>query len=91
MITKNAIEKVAVQDADGTLHIPRQALREAVHNTENYQGLTGNLTCNETVEVGGRTIKWPGDCAATGMAVWEYHTGEFAIFVNPEVIWIQGE
>jgi branched-chain amino acid transport system substrate-binding protein len=91
MITKNAIEKVAVQGEDGSLRIPRQALREAVHNTENYQGLTGNLTCNETVELGGRTIKWPGDCAATGMAVWEYHDGEFGIFVNPEVVWIQGE
>jgi branched-chain amino acid transport system substrate-binding protein len=91
MIVKAAIEQVAVQDADGTLHIPRQALREATHNTTNFPGLTGVLTCNETVELGGRTIKWPGDCAATGMAVWQYHTGTFEIFTNPEVIWIQGE
>ena len=47
-----AIEKVAVQDEDGTLHIGRQALRDALFATENFAGLTGNLTCNET-----------GDCA----------------------------
>jgi len=41
--------------------------------------------------VAGNPIKWPGDCAATGMAVWQYHTGTFEIFVNPEVIWIQGQ
>jgi hypothetical protein len=53
--------------------------------------MTGTLTCNETLEVGGESIKWPGDCAATGMAVWQYHDATFEIFVNPEVIWIQGE
>ncbi len=91
MIIKAAIEKVAVVDADGTLHIGRQALRDAVHNTVKFQGVTGVLTCNETLEVAGNPIKWPGDCAATGMAVWQYHTGTFEIFVNPEVIWIQGQ
>jgi branched-chain amino acid transport system substrate-binding protein len=91
MIVKAAIEQVAVVDDDGTIHIGRQALRDAVHNTANYSGMTGNLTCNETIEVAGTQIKWPGDCAATGMAVWQYHTGTFEIFVNPEVIWIQGQ
>ena len=78
-------------DADGTLHIGRQALRDAVVNTVKFQGITGVLTCNETLEVAGNPIKWPGDCAATGMAVWQYHAGTFEIFVNPEVIWIQGQ
>lgn len=91
MIAKAGIEAVAVVDDDGTIHIPRSALRDAMLNTEKYNGMTGNLTCNETVEVGGAQIKWPGDCAATGMAVWQYHTGTFEIFVNPEVIWIQGQ
>jgi branched-chain amino acid transport system substrate-binding protein len=33
MIVKAAIEQVAVVDDDGTIHIGRQALRDAVHNT----------------------------------------------------------
>lgn len=52
-----AIEKVAVQDADGTLHIGRQALRDAVYATSGYAGLTGALTCGTA-----------GDCA-TGEAL----------------------
>lgn len=67
-----AIEKVAVQDEDGTLHIPRQALRDAVYGTSNFAGLTGNLTCTST-----------GDCADPKIAVYEYHTGEYP----PERIW----
>jgi branched-chain amino acid transport system substrate-binding protein len=89
-ILKVAIEKVAVQDKDGTLHIPRQALRDAVLNTKDFKGLTGTLTCNETLTVAGTDIKWPGDCAAAGMAVWEYHNIPFEIFKSPEVVWIQG-
>jgi branched-chain amino acid transport system substrate-binding protein len=46
-----AIEEVA-EDDGGTLTIDRQALRDAVGATENYEGLTGTLTCDEF-----------GDCA----------------------------
>jgi branched-chain amino acid transport system substrate-binding protein len=67
-----AIEKVAVQDADGTLHIPRQALRDALYATKDFKGLTGNLTCNPT-----------GDCADPKIAVYTFHAGEFP----PERIW----
>ncbi|HSK86812.1 MAG TPA: branched-chain amino acid ABC transporter substrate-binding protein [Anaerolineales bacterium] len=83
MIIKNAIEAVAVEDADGTLHIGRQALRDAVHATEGHEGLTGVLSCNETVE----PVKYPGDCAAAGIGIWEYHFGEFGPPANPELIW----
>ena len=65
-IVMNAIEKVAVQDADGTLHIPRQALRDAMYATKDFQGLTGVLTCSPT-----------GDCANPVIAVYEYHAGEY--------------
>jgi branched-chain amino acid transport system substrate-binding protein len=43
-----AIEATAVQDAnaDGTLHIGRQALRDVLYATSGYQGLTGSLTCD---------------------------------------------
>ncbi|HSF82664.1 MAG TPA: branched-chain amino acid ABC transporter substrate-binding protein [Anaerolineales bacterium] len=91
MIVKNAIEKVAVQDADGTLHIPRQALREAVASTTNYEGLIGKLTCNEHLELSGTVVKEPGDCGAAGVGVWEYHFGDYEIFTNPEVFWAPGD
>lgn len=67
-----AIEKVAVKDADGTLHIGRQAFRDAMYATANFKGLTGNLTCTPT-----------GDCADPVIAVYEYHVGEYP----PERIW----
>lgn len=56
-IILDAIEKVAVQDADGTLHIPRQGLRDAMTATSGFAGLTGNLSCSQY-----------GDCA-TGEAL----------------------
>jgi branched-chain amino acid transport system substrate-binding protein len=47
-----AIEKVAVQDKDGTLHIGRQALRDTLYATAGYPGLTGSLACNEFGDCG---------------------------------------
>lgn len=60
MIALNAIAEVAVEGEDGTLHIPRQALRDAVAATNGLQGLTGTLTCDEN-----------GDCADPKIAVYE--------------------
>jgi branched-chain amino acid transport system substrate-binding protein len=56
----NAIEQVAVEGADGTLYIGRQALRDALMSTSGYQGLTGTITCDEN-----------GDCADPKIAVYE--------------------
>lgn len=67
-----AIEQVAVQDADGTLHIPRQALRDALYATKDFKGLTGNLSCTPT-----------GDCADPKIAVYQFSAGAFP----PERIW----
>lgn len=73
---KAAIEKVAVVDADGTLHIGRQALRDAMFATKDYKGLTGVLTCTPT-----------GDCANPTIGVYEYHKGAYP----PELIWKPGD
>lgn len=54
-----AIAAVAVENADGSLSIDRQALRDALFATKDLQGLTGNLTCNEY-----------GDCADPHIAVY---------------------
>jgi branched-chain amino acid transport system substrate-binding protein len=55
-----AIEETAVQNDDGSLTIDRQALRDRFFAFENYEGLTGNLTCDEN-----------GDCADPKISVSE--------------------
>ncbi|HEX9797045.1 MAG TPA: branched-chain amino acid ABC transporter substrate-binding protein [Anaerolineales bacterium] len=64
-ILLDAVEAVAVQDADGTLHVGRQALRDAMAATDGFQGLTGTLSCG-TKEFAAGTSH--GDCA-TGSAL----------------------
>jgi len=83
MLILSAIEKVAVQDEDGTLHIGRQALVDALFATSNHQGLTGNLTCTAT-----------GDCADPKIAVYECMNADPASWnpgaaadSNPMKIW----
>ncbi len=65
LILLAAIEKIAVVDADGTLHIGRQELRDAVYATRNYEGLTGRLTCTSA-----------GDCANVRIAVYQVISGD---------------
>jgi branched-chain amino acid transport system substrate-binding protein len=50
-----AIESVAVLGADGNLYIPRGALVAAVRATNNYQGLSGVVSCDAI-----------GECSASG-------------------------
>lgn len=55
-----ALEKVAVENSDGSLTVPKGALRDAIFATKDFQGLTGTLTCSPT-----------GDCGAPVIAVYE--------------------
>ena len=55
-----AIEAVAVDNGDGSLSIPKGALRAAVFSTKDHAGLTGTLSCSPT-----------GDCGAPLIAVYE--------------------
>jgi branched-chain amino acid transport system substrate-binding protein len=41
-----AIEEVAIEDG-GTLYIPRTALKDELFSTSGYQGIIGELTCDE--------------------------------------------
>lgn len=52
-ILAQAIETVAVLDNRGGMLIGKQALREAIANTQNFDGLTGTISCNAF-----------GDCSA---------------------------
>jgi branched-chain amino acid transport system substrate-binding protein len=68
-----AIEQVAVEDADGVLHIGRQALRDALYATKNLEGITGSLTCNEY-----------GECADPQIVVIQLQNGEYMpIWLGP--------
>jgi len=55
-----ALTKVTVQNADGSLTVPKGALRAAIYATKDFQGLTGTLTCTPT-----------GDCGAPVIAVYQ--------------------
>lgn len=50
-----AIRKVAIKGSDGTLTIPRLALKNAFFATKDFHGITGTLTCTPL-----------GDCQPTG-------------------------
>lgn len=61
----NAVEKVAIEADDGTLWIGRQAMRDAISAVENYDGVTGNLTCLDE-------SPFAGDCGnSESLAVFE--------------------
>lgn len=53
-----AIGKVAIREVDGTLHVGRRALRQAMYAMDKYPGITGKLSCNEF-----------GDCSVPGFTV----------------------
>jgi branched-chain amino acid transport system substrate-binding protein len=48
----STIESIAAQGEDGTLHIGRQALRDALYTTTSFQGLSGSLTCSRYGDCG---------------------------------------
>jgi len=52
----NAIEQVAVEANDGTLYIGRQALRDTLYGTSNYEGVSGMLTCDEFGDCSGAIL-----------------------------------
>jgi branched-chain amino acid transport system substrate-binding protein len=55
-----ALEKVAIENADGSLSVPKGALRDAIFATKDHPGITGTLSCSPT-----------GDCGAPVIAVYQ--------------------
>ena len=43
-----AVTAVAIENSDGSVSIPRQAMMDAILGTSDYAGISGTLTCNET-------------------------------------------
>lgn len=68
-VALQAIEKVAVQDDDGNTYIGRQALRDALFATKGFEGMSGEITCNEH-----------GDCAAFKFAAYKFVASDPATF-----------
>ena len=65
MIIMKAIEAVGLVDpSDGTLYIPREALRSWARGIKDYPGLTGTLTCDDN-----------GDCGATDVSIAQLKPG----------------
>jgi branched-chain amino acid transport system substrate-binding protein len=60
-----AIEKVATKNSDGSVTIPRTALKDAIFQTNGYQGITGTITCTPL-----------GDCA-TSVTIAVYQAPNF--------------
>ncbi len=78
----DAVEAVAEEMDDGTLVIGRQALRDAMAETEEYPGLTGSLTCQEE-------SPYAGDCA-TGAALAVFQITEAQVNDGdwpPPIVW----
>jgi branched-chain amino acid transport system substrate-binding protein len=45
-IVADAIEAVAIDNGDGSISIPRTALKDALLATSGYEGITGTVTCD---------------------------------------------
>ena len=78
----NAVEAVATVKEDGSMIIGRQAVRDAIADTEGYPGLTGSLTCREV-------SPFAGDCA-TGTALAMFEITEAEVYEDnwpPPVFW----
>jgi len=74
-IIVQAIKSVVIKQSDGTLLIPRTALKNAMYKIKDYQGITGPLTCIST-----------GDCqsqVAVNIAVYQGADGPFAPGKSP--------
>lgn len=81
----DAVAAVATERADGTLVIGRAALRGALSALEDYDGLTGALTCQDE-------SPYAGDCA-TGEALAIFQLSAAEVYEGnwpPPVVWTAG-
>jgi branched-chain amino acid transport system substrate-binding protein len=72
-----AIEKVAVENADGSLSVPKGALRDAIYATKDFPGLTGTLSCSPS-----------GDCGAPVIAAYQIEQDNVTRQIMPDTpVW----
>jgi len=71
---------VVVKDTDGTLHVQKQALRDAIGATKDLKGITGNITCDPN-----------GDCADPKIAIYRAGASDFSNLTMPKSpVWAPG-
>lgn len=75
-----ALEAVATVDDAGNLSVDREALIEAVRTTEDLEGLSGLITCDEN-----------GDCGSATIAVFVAEGGEWVEVEVPEELQVSSE
>lgn len=68
-----ALDKVAIENADGSLTIPKGALRAAIYATKDFPGITGTLSCSPS-----------GDCGAPVIAVYQITQANFDSKTMPD-------
>jgi branched-chain amino acid transport system substrate-binding protein len=66
LLIAGAIARVATVDSNGNLVIDREELIRSVRATENLEGLTGTLSCNEI-----------GECGAGGIQIFQVQNGQW--------------
>lgn len=66
MALASTISDVAILGDDGNLYVPRAELVKAVRGISGYQGITGEITCNEV-----------GECNASGPTFYIVKDGEW--------------
>ncbi len=62
----DCVEEVAVEEADGTIHVGRQDMRDCLSATDNHEGITGLLDCDQY-----------GDCADPRIVVKQLTSGQY--------------
>lgn len=75
-----ALVKVAEVDNDGNLLIDREALIAAIRDTEDYQGLSGIITCDDN-----------GDCGRAEITVYIAEDLDWTLQEVPEELQVQAE
>jgi branched-chain amino acid transport system substrate-binding protein len=73
-IIMKGVEAVGLEGSDGTLYVPREALRAWARGLKDYPGLTGTLTCDPN-----------GDCGATDVSVAQLKKGADGKLIFQEV------
>jgi branched-chain amino acid transport system substrate-binding protein len=74
------IEQVAVPADDGTLYVPKGALRDAIYATADYDGLSGNITCRPN-----------GDCGAGAIGAFQVNQETVDGAWPPPIVQVAGE
>ncbi len=91
-----AIEKVAIPEPDGRLHIGRYSLRKALYATSNFKGVTGELTCDKFGDCSRpafnilRILQAALDNSQAGILIADAKTGNIQ-YINEVGLHIMGE